>query len=984
MESPNDFLYRHPPPVANSGSNHVAQNPFSPYAPAFDLDSQNASKRNAFEQVEVGPDEGVGRPPAFAREDDRATPRISTAMTHSSVYVEDDADKPRLLGLNSANHAVPTPSTISKDDTADDLMNKLYAISKKGGPTQTANTDEPVKMTPPSGLPRDYPRRPSGYNYESTSGSRAGRQYFGSEYMGPGSQQRYPPLQYGISPDDDEDYQFGYGSGHQFEYRHAQRKEIPNGQGTFRDAIPASAVPNHSIYLTTVQPEMVKNTAIQNSLITQDTDILSGLLQRLKDLEAENDLLRLGNGPRESRINIQVFHTLMQSTGKDSRFHPIHTRKSTLVETFLSQPSWEIFNGEVALKGERRIQDPLGYVERKGDVSFIVYKAYDTDHQRSEVDDAIRNNKEIPEPSPNNQDLLLVSEEMIEAVRVFFDQDASFRKEFPFDERQRMSPPFIWWYHYRNTLDASRLHPRQMELVTAFTSWIDTTYGSLYDNIDAQFNRGLVSPLNFQYLIRPGRILISNNGNSPQGYLARSLPIPNLSSTEDQQTKLISSWRIPVCSLGYDGELVWVDGFLDIELDIESGDMETAITSLDFIPLEYSNIDVRQQLESRGEHKFWSSKKSQLVAYEARSAESKSIGQRFMIDFHTYKELHPEAKMVRNAMKLSNNKSRPYISKNGVTGSQDKYLFPREIPGFNFRTKNWTNLDVDLIRKVDWNEKAFGSLVADVDTKVMIQALVTNQLATQKGTDLIENKGNGLILLLHGPPGTGKTYTAESVAEIARKPLYPVTCGDIGTEPEAVEKYLDSVFHLGKIWDCVVLLDEAEIFLEQRTLYDLKRNALVSVFLRTLEYYEGILILTTNRVGTFDEAFKSRISLALRYEKLTKDQRKQVWRNFLGRLEDLGEQDSVDLDDLRLHIDELAFYSMNGRQIRNSISTARQLALYKKTRMTFVHLQGSIILANKFEKYLAEVREGDTSETFEKEKDGRLTDEFFARADNLR
>lgn len=304
----------------------------------------------------------------------------------------------------------------------------------------------------------------------------------------------------------------------------------------------------------------------------------------------------------------------------------------------------------------------------------------------------------------------------------------------------------------------------------------------------------------------------------------------------------------------------------------------------------------------------------------------------------------------------------------------------------DIRTTNFNtaNLNVDQIRTVEWNEKAFGSLVADEDTKEMIQALVTNQLTMEKGTDLIDNKGNGLILLLHGPPGTGKTYTAESVAEIARKPLYPVTCGDIGTKPEAVEKYLESVFHLGKTWDCVVLLDEAEVFLEQRTLNDLERNALVSVFLRTLEYYEGILILTTNRVGTFDEAFKSRISLALRYDKLNEDQRKQIWWNFFRRLEYLGEQENVDLDDLKSHVDELASYSMNGRQIRNSISTGRQLAKYKRMRMNFGHLKRSITLADKFDKYLAEVREGDTTESSATKKDGRLSDEFFAREDNIR
>ncbi|KAH8722459.1 P-loop containing nucleoside triphosphate hydrolase protein, partial [Phaeosphaeriaceae sp. PMI808] len=139
--------------------------------------------------------------------------------------------------------------------------------------------------------------------------------------------------------------------------------------------------------------------------------------------------------------------------------------------------------------------------------------------------------------------------------------------------------------------------------------------------------------------------------------------------------------------------------------------------------------------------------------------------------------------------------------------------------------------------------------------------------------------GNGLIILLHGGLGTGKTFTAESVAEMAEKPLFRVTCGNLGTKPEEVEKYLESVFHLSKIWGCVVLLDEADVFLEQRTLNDLERNALVSVFLRVLEYYEGILILTSNRVGTFDEAFKSRIQLSPHYENLNKAQRQKIWKN---------------------------------------------------------------------------------------------------------
>lgn len=271
---------------------------------------------------------------------------------------------------------------------------------------------------------------------------------------------------------------------------------------------------------------------------------------------------------------------------------------------------------------------------------------------------------------------------------------------------------------------------------------------------------------------------------------------------------------------------------------------------------------------------------------------------------------------------------------------------------------------------MSWNKNAFSHLVADPEMKELVQALVTNKIAAERGTDLMENKGNGLIMLLHGGPGTGKTFTAESVAEMAEKPLYPVTCGDIGTKPEDVEKYLESVFYLGKIWGCVVLLDEAEVFLEQRSLNDLARNALVSVFLRALEYYDGILILTSNRVGTFDEAFKSRIQLALHYEPLTQPRRAQIWRNFFRHLKSL-EEDNIDYDDVENYIGELSEREMNGRQIRNVITTARQWAQFQRKTMTASHLKYAIKVTSKFDAYVKDVKEG-------------FSDEQIARGDGVR
>jgi len=116
------------------------------------------------------------------------------------------------------------------------------------------------------------------------------------------------------------------------------------------------------------------------------------------------------------------------------------------------------------------------------------------------------------------------------------------------------------------------------------------------------------------------------------------------------------------------------------------------------------------------------------------------------------------------------------------------------------------------VTPVLWNKDAFTKLVIPSKTKDLVNALVsvrTTARGNQQGMslagtrdDLIAGKGKGLIMLLHGGPGTGKTLTAESVAETAEMPLYSVTCGDIGTTPEGVEKYLKTILYLGKTWNC--------------------------------------------------------------------------------------------------------------------------------------------------------------------------------------
>jgi len=99
------------------------------------------------------------------------------------------------------------------------------------------------------------------------------------------------------------------------------------------------------------------------------------------------------------------------------------------------------------------------------------------------------------------------------------------------------------------------------------------------------------------------------------------------------------------------------------------------------------------------------------------------------------------------------------------------------------------HIKVDYITDVTWNKEAFKQLVVPEETKELIQASVMAHGQNMSASpDIIAGKGQGLLILLHGGPGTGKTLTAESIAETQERPLYRVTCGDIGIEPSEVEE----------------------------------------------------------------------------------------------------------------------------------------------------------------------------------------------------
>ncbi|KAL2136474.1 hypothetical protein VTI74DRAFT_3493 [Chaetomium olivicolor] len=267
---------------------------------------------------------------------------------------------------------------------------------------------------------------------------------------------------------------------------------------------------------------------------------------------------------------------------------------------------------------------------------------------------------------------------------------------------------------------------------------------------------------------------------------------------------------------------------------------------------------------------------------------------------------------------------------NGIT--DDKFVLPpyyqmlarSRTRGYSLKFKKWLDFYVEQISDVVWNSNAFDRLVLPADQKELILSFSESQLAGSNFDDVIQGKGKGIICLLSGPPGVGKTLTAEAVAENLKVPLHMLSSGDLGSDPWEVERELQSILELVARWNAILLLDECDVFLEARSTHELERNKIVSIFLRTLEYYEGIMFMTTNRVDDIDAAFQSRIHVSIEYPDLTAASRRTIWANFLN-----GSTIKSTLTDK--DIAELAELKLNGRQIKNVLKTAQLLAARKKS-----------------------------------------------------
>jgi SpoVK/Ycf46/Vps4 family AAA+-type ATPase len=144
--------------------------------------------------------------------------------------------------------------------------------------------------------------------------------------------------------------------------------------------------------------------------------------------------------------------------------------------------------------------------------------------------------------------------------------------------------------------------------------------------------------------------------------------------------------------------------------------------------------------------------------------------------------------------------------------------------------------------------------------------------------------GLGLAFNFAGPPGTGKTICAEAIAHALGKKLLVVRYAElesmwVGETPKNVA----AVFRLASEQDAVLFFDEADAIASRRSVgashpHQRESNTVVSVLLRELEAFNGVVIFATNLAANFDPAFERRIRTHVLFEMPGVEEREQIWR----------------------------------------------------------------------------------------------------------
>lgn len=218
--------------------------------------------------------------------------------------------------------------------------------------------------------------------------------------------------------------------------------------------------------------------------------------------------------------------------------------------------------------------------------------------------------------------------------------------------------------------------------------------------------------------------------------------------------------------------------------------------------------------------------------------------------------------------------------------------------------------------------------------------------------------GQGVSMMFYGPPGTGKTMTAQVIANELNMEIYKVDLSTVMSKYIGeTEKNLSVIFDEVKKSNSILFFDEADSLFGKRTetkdSNDKYANAETSYLLQKMEEYSGIVILATNYMQNFDEAYKRRIKYMIHFSFPEADERKRLWESCFGKM---SPREYIDFEFLANH------FEMSGSHIKNVVLSAAFLAASKNKSIGMEEI--IIALKQENEKYGKILTKADVGEYY--------------------
>jgi hypothetical protein len=358
-----------------------------------------------------------------------------------------------------------------------------------------------------------------------------------------------------------------------------------------------------------------------NDLIDQAP--MDDLLGRISLLEIENRGLKSGQGFGDE---IQVIYCIVRGPERTS--------------TYLDEPTWIIGpRGEAVPKAHFPIPDVEGYLRQKHGMAFSVQKNYQPGDQEAEVRKAVRDKKKLPKLRHTTENIRLESQDMRETFKAFVNSNPLLEKEFSnFNPSLAIDAPYLFWYHHRSTATTDGLSEPQRLLLSRLTTWIDENYGKLYDRVEKQLARGVVSYDSMPFLVNLGDAIVVKHELSQQNqelsgviaesYLTSTTPRRLANHTESRYSeqslsketkkKQYWNWVGHTWSYKFDGSFYESQETIDVKMVADDLEEEISIQDLNAFPIRYASKETAALLEHRG-REFWKCRKKRLVAYHDKS-----------------------------------------------------------------------------------------------------------------------------------------------------------------------------------------------------------------------------------------------------------------------------------------------------------------------------------------------------------------------------